>query len=214
MLFSVRYIIIRWRLSMAEIELVKIRAKIQIGNNLEVETPYIQSFNVRKARGESSTFDASLKVKHEHIEKSSLNGEVLIHAGRDVPKLIFTGIVKKASISPCWDDPGYVFMNISGADASSLLQGKKFTRRCRATKGTWVSIESVARPGLRDGKFAYDLNTVQLDSGMAHNQIMQHMPNHKQGKKTSKPPKSKTPTPVLARIVAFLKNLVDGDDDE
>ena len=43
------------------IERVKVRARIDIGG-LSVSTPFVQSFNVRKQRGQISTFDASLKV--------------------------------------------------------------------------------------------------------------------------------------------------------
>ncbi len=185
---------------MSEIEMVKIRARIEIGNNLKVVTPFIQSFNVRKARGQTSTFDASLKVGHEDIKGSNLNGKVAIYAGSDAVKLIFTGIIKKAGISPCWDDPGFVFVNISGVDSSSLLQGKKYTRRCRGTKGTWVSIDSVIRAGLSDGKFAYDLDTVQIDTGVAHNRLLEHYKAKRQGNKLGSPPKSSGPTAALVKI--------------
>ena len=56
------------------IELVKIRAVITIGNSLTVETPFIQSFNVRKSRGQISTFDASLKVEYDQVTGSSIGG--------------------------------------------------------------------------------------------------------------------------------------------
>lgn len=204
MLYSVLYTIIQWRLNMSEIEMVKIRASIVIGNFPPVETPFIQSFNVRKARGQASTFDASLKVSHEDISHSNLGGDVVIYAGRDGTKKIFTGIIKKASISPCWDDPGFVFLNVSGADASSLLQGKKYTRRCRATKGTWISLDSIIRSGgLRDGKFSYDLDTVQVDPGVSHNRILEQHKTKRQGNRVGSPPKSPAPTPVLSKITAI-----------
>lgn len=147
------------------IDLVKVRAKITIGN-ITVETPFIQSFSVRKARGQVASFDASLKIEHTEISESQVSGPITIEAGADgsMPK-IFTGIVKKATVSPCWDDPGYVILNISGTDIMGNLQGKKYTRRCRATKSTWVSINSVVREGLRDGRFDYDFNTLRTTSG-------------------------------------------------
>lgn len=186
---------------MSDIEMVKIRAKIEIGNSLTIETPYIQSLNVRKARGQSSTFDASLKVKHTDIKQNNLGGNVIVYAGRDnTNDKIFTGIIKKASISPCWDDPGFVFLNLSGSDVSSLLQGKKYTRRCRATKGTWISIDNVIRKGLRAGKFAFKLNTIRLDSALAADQIIESDRTKKQGNKIASAPKTKAPSPVLAKI--------------
>jgi len=144
------------------IELIKVRARITIGNSITVETPFIQSFNVRKARGQPSSFDASLKVGHSVINNTQVAGSVVVDAGANGSlNRIFTGIIKKATVSPCWDDPGYVMFNISGLDILSNLQGKKYTRRCRATKSTWISINGVTREGLRDGKFDYKFETLK-----------------------------------------------------
>lgn len=185
---------------MANIDMVRIRAKIEIGNSLTIETPYIQSFNVRKTRGQTSTFDASLKVKYEDIDGNNIGGEVRIYAGEDTPEKIFTGIVRKANISPCWDDPGFVFMNISGADPTIILQGKKYTRRCRATNGTWVSIDGAVRPGLRDGKFAFKKDTVMIDGGEVYDKVIARDMIKESGAKVAKPPKTKTPPPFLTKI--------------
>ena len=147
------------------IELIKVRARIIIGNSITVETPFIQSFNVRKARGQPSSFDASLKVDHSVINNTQVAGPVVVEAGANGNlNKIFTGIIKKATVSPCWDDPGYVMFNISGLDILSNLQGKKYTRRCRATKSTWISINGVTREGLRDGKFDYKFETLRSSS--------------------------------------------------
>jgi hypothetical protein len=166
------------------IDLIKIRAKINIGNSLIVETPFIQSFNVRKSRGQLSTFDASLKVEYNQISGSNVGGMVSISAGGNgTMKEIYSGILKKSTISPCWDDPGYVILNISGTDVLSKLEGKKYTRRCRASKSSWVTINSVEREGLRDGKFDYEhdvLKTTSADS----------MKNQE---------KTKAPVPVVAQ---------------
>ena len=131
------------------IDRVKIRATI-------ISTPFIQSFTVNKRRGQISTFDAALKVSHDEVNSTITGDNVKIWAGEDIAgNLIFTGVVKQAKISPCYDDPKYVMLSISGTDTMGLLQGKKFTRRCRATKSAWVSITGVARRGLKSGKFAY-----------------------------------------------------------
>lgn len=137
------------------ITMVKVRAKITIGN-LIVETPYVLSFNVKKSRSQFSTFDASLKIKGTEVSGNITGDNIVIEAGRnDASNRIFTGFIKQATISPCNDDPSYVIMNVSGADALSFLQGKKYTRRCRGTTSSWVTIESVSRPGLKDSKFKY-----------------------------------------------------------
>lgn len=154
------------------IDLVKVRAEVIIGDisTIRVETPFVQSFNVRKARNQASTFDASLKVRHNEISQTQVSGPVIINAGANgTLNPIFTGVIKKATVSPCWDDPGYVILNISGADILTNLQGKKYTRRCRATKSTWVSINSVVREGLRDGRFDYKFNTLKTTPGTSTN---------------------------------------------
>ena len=79
-----------------------------------------------------------------------------INAGTSsVQNRIFTGIVRNVTISPNRDDPEYVILNVSGNDVLSRLNGKKFTRRCRSSKGVWVSIDNISRQGLRSGKLTY-----------------------------------------------------------
>lgn len=156
---------------MATIELVKVRARVSIGSDIIANTPYfagvtnqILSFNVDKARGRSASFSASLKVLANQATGALSGDTIVIEAGEDTPRKIFTGIVRGINISPCREDPSYVIMNVSGSDELSKLAGKKFTRRCRATRGTWVSIEGIARPGLRSGAFQYVPNKPWLDS--------------------------------------------------
>ena len=137
------------------IQMVKVRARITIGN-LVVETPFIQSFSVTRARGQISNFSASLKVYYGQISGIIAGSNVTIEAGEGAPvNKIFTGMIKKATISPCFEDPSYVIMNVNGTDKLDFLQGKRYTRRCRSTRATWVSIENVTRKGLKSGKFKY-----------------------------------------------------------
>ena len=142
------------------ITMVRIRAKIEIGNMTAGTPPlgyenHILSFNVDRARGRRSTFSASLKVRHGDVSGTMQGDNIRIYAGANTnsPPIIYTGIVKSANIGPCREDPGFVILNINGEDILSTLQNKKFTRRCRSSKGVWVSIEGVVRPGLRSGKF-------------------------------------------------------------
>lgn len=145
------------------IEMVKIRAEVVLGDLIAV-TPsgnmrsnnIIMSFNVDRQRGQISSFSASLKVMSDEVKGNILGSEVVISAGRDSPSnLLFTGICRSANITPCRDDPIFVILNVGGNDILSRLDGKKYTRRCRSTRGTWVSINSITRPGLRAGKLAY-----------------------------------------------------------
>lgn len=137
------------------IEMVRCRAEVTFGG-ISVATPFVLSFNVNQSRSQFSSFSASLKISHDEIGGGFIGSVVSIYAGvyGNLNK-IFTGYLKKSTISPCYDDPKYVILNISGADSLSLLQGKSYTRRSRATKGVWVTIDSVVTPGLKSGKFKY-----------------------------------------------------------
>lgn len=147
------------------IDLIKVRAIISVGN-FSVETPFVQSFNVQKTRGQISTFSAQLKVDSDQLSGNNVGGLVSIKAGANgTMNQVYTGILKKSNIAPCWDDPGYVIWSISGEDCLSLLNGKKYTRRCRATKYSWVAINSVVRKGLRDGKFDAQADVIETDAG-------------------------------------------------
>ena len=153
------------------IEIVKVRAEIMVGG-LRFTTPndesdgIINSFSVNKSRTQISSFSATIKAKYASMVDRLTNGIVVISAGVEgnINK-IFTGIIKKASITPCWDDPAFVSLNLSGTDSMSLLEGKKYTRRCRATKSTWISITGVVRKGLRSGKFKARVKPVVLLTG-------------------------------------------------
>lgn len=149
------------------IEMVRVRAIVDIGNgNLVAGTPplgypnHILSFNVDKARGQISSFSASLKVRRDEVSGGLLDdASITINAGTESSysfNKIFTGAIKTATVTPNRDDPEYVILNISGNDVLSRLNGKKYTRRCRSSKGVWVSIDSVARQGLRDGSLTYE----------------------------------------------------------
>ena len=155
---------------MATIEQVKVRARIEIGS-LKVETPYIQSFSVKKSRGAISTFDASLKISHEDVSGVITGSKVVIYAGvKGGLKKIFTGMVRSAKISPCFDDPQFVLISISGSDNLILLNGKKYTRRCRVTKSKYVTITGVVRAGLKTTGMNYErdpfpeINDCELES--------------------------------------------------
>ena len=140
---------------------VPVRATVTVGG-LVVSTPYVQSFTVSKTRGQISTCDLSLKVKFDEL---STTGGITIEAGtKGNLKTIFKGVVKKATVSPCWDDPSYVIINISGMDVLYKLEGKKYTRRCRTHQSSWVAINSVVRPGLRSGKFQPDFDVIITNS--------------------------------------------------
>ena len=141
------------------IERVKVRARI-VGGGIDAQTPYVQSFNVKKTRGQSATFNFSVKMLASKV--GAVRGQVSIYAGSGTsPGLIFTGIITKATVSPCWDDPMYVIINASGTDVLKLLEYKKYTRRHRSTNACWCEITGVARRHLKSQKFKY-LRTANL----------------------------------------------------
>lgn len=78
----------------------------------------------------------------------------------------------QARFEACYDDPGYVILSLSGKDIMLLLEGKKFTRRCRASMGVFATINDVSRSGFKSGKFACtNLNTLTLDPGVSKNPL-------------------------------------------
>jgi hypothetical protein len=186
------------------IKQVKCRARIQIAG-LVVDTPYVQSFSVQRRRGQISTFDASLKAQAS-AAASLAGGDVKIWAGEGSPSnLIFTGMCKMAKISPCYDDPAYVMISISGQDKLSLLEGKKFTRRCRSTNSAWCAITGIVRKGLKSGKFAYSSEPViSLEDGkssgdreMSGTRNMNAVDSSSPGK-VPNPKSNKTVHPIVA----------------
>jgi hypothetical protein len=146
------------------INVVPVRATVNIGGQ-DVRTPYVLSFTVRRTRGQIGTFDASLKVSSNSFSGYAGSG-ITISAGlAGSEKKIFTGIVTNAKIEACHDDPGFMILSISGKDALMFLEGKKFTRRCRATQGAFCLITSVSRSGLKSGKWSEDIGVITTDSG-------------------------------------------------
>lgn len=188
------------------IDQVKVRARITVGN-INVQTPYILSFNVNKARGQIGTFSAKLKVKGSVLSNSIMASAVVIEAGEGSPNnTIFTGIVKKVSISPCWDDPTYVNVDISGEDWISLLQGKKYTRRVTADTASWASIDSVVRKGVRSGKFKAKMvgKVDVLHSDLLSETATVHTSSLADLNKVSvsRAPEAKAPLPTAASVKA------------
>lgn len=197
------------------IQRVKCRAEISVGG-ITVRTPYVQSFNVRKQRGQVSTFDASLKIP-AGTASSLAGGDVVIKAGEgSASNTIFTGVCRAAKVSPCFDDPSFVILSCSGADKLSYLQGKKFTRRCIATKSTWCAITGVSRKGLKSGKFAFNNEPqIELHDGICEkqdNRTGQRPENVVDTSKTSKAPDGETIRPVI--IVGKILSPVGGGEGE
>ena len=130
---------------------VKIRASVKIGS-IRVETPYILSFNVTKERNKKSTFTASLKIKEKDLSRL-IGDTITISAGEDTPKLIFTGYILQSSPSPCWDDPKYIVLNVSGADILYILENEQFTRMSTYSEDSWAIITGINRKAAKAPQF-------------------------------------------------------------
>lgn len=141
------------------IEKIPVRAEIYSGGTLgSLElisyTPYILSFNVSKNRGQNSSFNASIKLNSDVLNK--IGKYIQIRAGRKGDlKTIFTGYVKKMVPNPSWDDPSFFIVNLSGTDALAELADKKITRRQTNSRNSWAKIDSVNRKGPKSGKFKF-----------------------------------------------------------
>jgi len=129
-----------------------IRATITLGT-ISVETPYVLSFSVNKVRNGKSTFSASLKVDAREL-KHLTDNKVVIYAGtKNHQNKIFTGYILNSTPSPCWDDPKYVVLNISGSDILYRLENERYTRRQTSASSRWAIITGVQRKAPKGSKF-------------------------------------------------------------
>lgn len=134
----------------------KVRASIT-GGGISAQTPFVKSFNVRKTRGQASSFSCSVKVPAGSV--GNVRGQIQIRAGSpSASNLIFTGVITKATISPAFDDPSYVMVNITGTDVLKTLEHKKYTRRQMSSLACWCEITGVTRKKAKSDKFQYMRN--------------------------------------------------------
>ena len=134
------------------IKKVPIRAEIMVGK-IVVVTPYVLSFSVNKNRNSKSTFQASLKIPGYDLTNIQDN-TITIRAGeKDKLQLIFTGYVLNSTPSPCWDDPTYIILNISGSDILHRLENERYTRRQITANNKWAVITGVQRVAPKSGHF-------------------------------------------------------------
>lgn len=136
----------------------KVRAKIEIGNAdnsdspiMEIFTPDVVSFNVSRKRGQkSATFSASVKVPYNTflIGSPVSANTIRIYAGvksanydQEDPsyaewnlKRIFTGYIYQMVVNPIRTDASKIMLNLSGSDTFSIMDGQNITRRIAAKK--------------------------------------------------------------------------------
>ena len=150
------------------IESVPIRATIKFGG-ITVKTPYILSFSVLKTRNTKTTFNARLKILSHNLSNISRN-EITISAGKlNNERLIFTGYILTAKPSPCFDDPNYTILMLSGADILYRLDGEKYTRRQIDHKSRWAIIEGVQRKSPKSSRFQLVNKPIDVTSDDAKN---------------------------------------------
>jgi len=150
---------------MSSLTRVKVRASIT-GGGISAQTPFVKSFNVRKTRGQAGSFSCSVKVPAGSV--GNVRGQIQIRAGSpSATNLIFTGIITKATISPAFDDPSYVIVNITGTDVLKTLEHKKYTRRQTSSLASWCEITGVTRKKAKSDKFQYmrNMDTMSISDG-------------------------------------------------
>jgi hypothetical protein len=110
----------------------QIRAEVWMGDTLLAKTPFINSFNVSKGRGQlSGTFN----VTFEMIAGTQfpIGQRLVIKAGtKGNLKSIYTGFIETTKISPAHAKPSYFSVNLGGQGVLSQLENKKFTRRLKS----------------------------------------------------------------------------------
>lgn len=117
---------------MATFNEIHVRAKVTVGGTT-VFTPYVISFNVKKARSSRvSTCAVALKVSTS--TSFELGGIITISAGVGTVNKIFTGYVHQISVSPIWEDSSFMAVQITGRDELFKLDGQHFTRRIESSK--------------------------------------------------------------------------------
>lgn len=96
---------------------------------LLAKTPFVQSFNVSKSRGQlTTTFSVGFEMLAGTV--FPLGADLQIKAGvRGNLKTVFTGFIEQASSEPAFGKPSYFSVSMSGRGVLSLLEKKKFTRR-------------------------------------------------------------------------------------
>jgi len=122
---------------MADVTSIAIRATIKLGR-MSISTPDVQSFNVKRSRGQmAATFSASVKIGVDDLTNSLDlvdSGIVIIAGPKGQEKTIFTGIVKSCTITPNRLDASKVILNLSGQDRMCIMNGQKINRRVKTYK--------------------------------------------------------------------------------
>ena len=151
---------------------IKANAIIEIGN-FEVETPKIMSINVSRSRGKPVS-SASVQFLYDRDDQD-ISSETKIGIWFWGTK-IFTGIIRKISISPSGRVAGELIVRIQAEDFMHRLQNKRYTRRQKSNGiGPVVFISSIfkrASLGFDDPTDVYD-----IDSGYSPIETLTETPN-------------------------------------
>jgi len=191
---------------MAQLIMVRCRCRVTVGG-LVAGTPcnytnHVLSFNVDKSRGQPGTCSVSIRAQKGEAGFASNRGVITIAAGQNgANNSIFYGYIRSVTISPCREYPNCVMLNVTGVDALSKLEGKKYTRRCRSQLASWVSIDGVAREGIRSGKLMWVPNQpfLEFDGGKLSGQS-----EVSKYRGASLPPSFEKPTTNAAEMVPMF----------
>lgn len=153
------------------ISYVKVRAQI-ITASYSVSTPYIQSIDVTRTRGQAAVFSVGVKLPKD----TKLSTEAItIYAGTaDSLKKIFYGYIRRIRVQPAFDDPNFMLVKLEGADVLSRLENCRFTRREATSDKVWAMVTGVQRQSPPDPyiKSVYEDTSAYSTAEMKDNSIL------------------------------------------
>lgn len=136
------------------------KCEVLVGS-LVVQTPFVLSAGVKRARGQVSKATVSLRVVSKNTKlSSSLAGKGILI--RFMSQNVFTGIITNINSAASGICAGEVILNITAEDILYKLRGKRFTRRQKLNGlGPLAMITSVDErtyTGFDDRPSLYDIN--------------------------------------------------------
>lgn len=151
---------------------INANASVRIGDTI-ITTPQILSINVNRSRGKPIS-TASVQFLYDR-EQEDLTGNSRIDI-RIMGSVVFTGFIKKMSVSSSFRVAGEIVIRIQAEDILHRLQNKRFTRRQKSNGlGPIVFITSIyKRPslGFDDPTDIYD-----IESGSSPVEVLVSSPN-------------------------------------
>lgn len=136
------------------------KCEVAIGD-LIIQTPFVLSAGVKRARGQVSKASVSLRLD-DSTERAAagLGGKGIII--RFMSQNVFTGIITNINSAASGNCAGEVILNITAEDILYKLRGKRFTRRQKLNGlgplAMITGIDERTFPGFNDPPSLYDVD--------------------------------------------------------